>query len=61
MYKNVFDGKRNPLRSQLRGWWGKLTEGDLDRVAGRYDRFIALLQAKYGYTQERAETEIDDY
>jgi uncharacterized protein YjbJ (UPF0337 family) len=39
--------------------WGKLTDDDLDRAAGKFDVLVGLLQEKYGYTRERAADEID--
>jgi uncharacterized protein YjbJ (UPF0337 family) len=57
MNKDVFEGKWKQMRGQVREWWGKLTDDDLDKVAGKYDNFIGVLQEKYGYTRERAEEE----
>ena len=59
MNKDVFEGKWKQMRGQVREWWGKLTDDDLDKVAGKYDKFVGVLQEKYGYTRERAEEEFD--
>jgi len=59
MNKDVFEGKWKQMRGQVREWWGKLTDDDLDKVAGKCDNFIGVLQEKYGYTRERAEEEFD--
>jgi uncharacterized protein YjbJ (UPF0337 family) len=40
---------------------GKLTDGDLDYVAGTRDRLIGRLQEKYGMTQEEAEREAEEW
>lgn len=58
MNKNVFEGKWKQMRGQAKVWWGKLTDDDLDKVEGNFDKLIGLLQEKYGYTQEQAETEL---
>ncbi len=47
------------MRPQLKVTWSKLTDDDLDRVAGRFSKFVDLLKEKYGYSQERAEEEVD--
>jgi len=47
------------VRGQAKEWWGKLTDDDLDRVAGKSEQLIGLLQEKYGYTRERAEEEFN--
>jgi uncharacterized protein YjbJ (UPF0337 family) len=59
MNKDVFEGKWKQMRGQAKDWWGKLTDDDLERVGGKYDKFVGLLQEKYGYTRERAEEEIN--
>jgi uncharacterized protein YjbJ (UPF0337 family) len=55
--KDVIEGKWKQARGQVREWWGKLTDDDLNRAAGKSEQFIGLLQAKYGYIGERAEEE----
>ena len=59
MNKDVFEGKWKQMRGQVREWWGKLTDDDLDKVAGKFDNFIGVLQEKHGYTRERAEKELN--
>ncbi len=59
MNKDVFEGKWKQIQGEAKSWWGKLTEDDLKRVAGKFDVFIGLLQEKYGYTHQRAVDEID--
>jgi uncharacterized protein YjbJ (UPF0337 family) len=55
MNKDVFEGKWKQIRGQAKEWWGKITDDDLERVGGKFDKFIGLLQEKYGYTREHAE------
>jgi uncharacterized protein YjbJ (UPF0337 family) len=43
------------MRSQDKEWWGKLTDDDLEKVGGKFDNLIGLLQEKYGYTRQQAE------
>ena len=59
MNKDVFEGKWKQVRGQARNWWGKLTDDDLDRAAGKLDVLAGLLQEKYGYTRQHAEVEIE--
>ena len=61
MNKDVFVGKWTQVRGQAKVWWGKLTDDDLDKVAGRFDMFIGLLQEKYGYSRAHAEQEIEKH
>jgi uncharacterized protein YjbJ (UPF0337 family) len=59
MNKDVFEGKWKQIRGQAKDWWGKLTDDDLERAGGKYDKLVGLLQEKYGYTREHAEEEIN--
>ena len=59
MNKDIFEGKWKQVRGEIRGWWGKVTDDDLDKVAGQFDVFVGLLQEKYGYSREQAEEEIN--
>ena len=59
MNKDVFEGKWKQIRGEAKVWWGKLTDDDLDRAAGKYDVLAGLLQEKYGYTRTHAIEEID--
>lgn len=59
MNQDVFEGKWKEMRGQVKEWWGKLTDDDLERVGGKADQMIGLLQQKYGYTKEHAEKEFN--
>lgn len=45
------------IRAACKVWWSDLTEADLDRVAGSFNRLMFLLQIKYGYSLIQAESE----
>jgi len=59
MNNDIFTGKWKQMRGQAKVWWGKLTDDDLEKVNGNYDKLTGLLQEKYGYTKEQAEKEIE--
>jgi uncharacterized protein YjbJ (UPF0337 family) len=59
MNKNINAGQWKQMQGQIKVTWGKLTDDDLVKVAGKYEDFIGLLQERYGYTRERAEEEVD--
>jgi uncharacterized protein YjbJ (UPF0337 family) len=49
------------LEANLRARWGKLTEDDLEGIAGQRDKMIDKLRALYGLTEDRAEAELRDW
>lgn len=59
MNKHILEGKWKQVRGEAKVWWGKLTDNDLDRVAGKFEVLVGLLQEKYGYTREQAADEIE--
>ena len=61
MNKDIFERKWEGMRGEVRGWWGMLTQDDLDKVGGQFEVFIGLLREKYGYSRARAVKEIDQH
>jgi uncharacterized protein YjbJ (UPF0337 family) len=61
MNSNVLEGKWKQLRGEVRRVWGKLTNSDVDKVKGSYERLAGVLQERYGYNREQAEKEISDF
>jgi len=57
MNKDEFEGKWKQIRGSAKVWWGKLTDDDLEKVEGKFEKFIGALQEKYGYTRKQAEKE----
>jgi uncharacterized protein YjbJ (UPF0337 family) len=61
MNKDIIEGKWLQIRGEAKSWWGKLTDDDLERAAGKFDVLAGLLQEKYGYTRAHAIEEIDKH
>jgi uncharacterized protein YjbJ (UPF0337 family) len=61
MNTDILEGKWKQIRGEARAWWGKLTDDDLDRAAGKYDVLVGVIQEKYGYTREQAAKEVDKH
>jgi uncharacterized protein YjbJ (UPF0337 family) len=59
MNKDTLQGQWKQIRGEAKAWWGKLTDDDLDRAAGKFEVLAGLLQEKYGYSRERAADEIN--
>jgi len=52
-------GSWNVLKGRVREAFGKLTDDDLDVVAGQRDQLVGRLQQRYGYAKEEAERRLD--
>ncbi|HEV8441034.1 MAG TPA: CsbD family protein [Methylomirabilota bacterium] len=61
MNKDILEGKWKQLRGKAKETWGKLTDDDLDRIEGKSDQLIGLLQQRYGYARDRAQEELNRF
>jgi uncharacterized protein YjbJ (UPF0337 family) len=57
--EDVFAGQWKQMRGELKTWWGKLTDDDLNWIGGQKDKLIGLLQERYGYARSDAEKEVE--
>ena len=61
MNKETLKGQWNQLKGEAKIQWGKLTDDDLDKIDGNFEKIVGKLQEKYGYNKERAEREARDF
>ena len=59
MNKDILQGMWKQVRGDIKTKWGKLTDDELDQVAGHRDKLLGLIQQKYGEQREAAETELN--
>lgn len=59
MNQDIVEGKWKQMKGEAKAWWGKLTDDDLERAAGKFEVLAGILQEKYGYSREQAADEID--
>ena len=62
MNKAIFEEKWKEIRSQSTSWWNLMAEHDLvkvDKADVKFDKFVTMLQVKYGYTRQQARDEIN--
>jgi len=57
MNKDVAQGKWREMKGKIKEQWGKLTDDDLDRIEGKGEQLLGLLQQRYGYARDKAEEE----
>ena len=60
--KSKFDQNWKLVRGQSVEWFGLLAEHDLkkvDKADDKLDKFVTMLQVKYGYTREQAREQIN--
>jgi uncharacterized protein YjbJ (UPF0337 family) len=55
------EGKWDFAKGKLREKWGKLTDDDIDVIAGKRDQLIGRLKERYGIQKDAAEKEINNW
>ena len=59
--QDILQGKWKQVKGQVKQHWGRLTDNQLDRIQGRNEELVGLLQENYGYTQAQAQQAVDDF
>ncbi len=59
MNSDMLEARWQQVRTETRKWWGKLTDDDLDRIGGKAERLADVLQERYGYIRQHAESQSD--
>jgi uncharacterized protein YjbJ (UPF0337 family) len=55
------EGKWKQMKGAARQKWAKLTDDDLEFIAGNRDQFAGRLQERYGIAKEEAERQLDEW
>lgn len=61
MNSDELQGKWKQLRGSVRQQFGRLTDSDVEMIAGQRDRLIGKLQERYGYLREEAQKKADEW
>jgi uncharacterized protein YjbJ (UPF0337 family) len=61
MNADVLKGKWTQLKGEAKVQWGRLTDDDLDIVAGDAEKLAGRIQERYGYERDQARREVDDF
>jgi uncharacterized protein YjbJ (UPF0337 family) len=54
-------GKWNQIKGSARQHWAKLTDDDLEYIAGHRDLLIGKIQERYGVMKEEAQKKVDEW
>jgi uncharacterized protein YjbJ (UPF0337 family) len=61
MNSDELQGKWKQLKGAARQQFGKLTDDDVEMIAGQRDRLIGKLQERYGYLRDEAQKKADEW
>lgn len=60
MNHDRFEGKWKKVKGKLKEKWGKLTDDDLDVIAGRRDQLLGRIQERHGIAKDEARRQVKD-
>lgn len=61
MNADQLQGNWKQFRGKVQENWGKLTNDDLDVIAGKREQLVGRIQERYGKSKQVAEDEVDSY
>ena len=61
MNTEQMSGKWKQMKGAAKQQWGKLTDDDLEVIAGKRDSLVGKLQERYGMAKEDAQKKADDW
>ena len=56
---DILAGDWKQMHGQMKEWWGNLTDDDLTKIDGKRENLVGVLQTRYGYAKDKAETEVN--
>lgn len=58
---DIVEGNWKQFKGKAKEQWGKLTDDDLDVIAGKRDQLAGRVQEAYGVSKDEAEKQIRDW
>jgi len=55
------EGKWKQAKGSVKERWGKLTDDDLDVIAGKRDQLVGKIHERYGISKEQAQREVETW
>ena len=59
MNQDTVEGNWMQFKGKVKEQWGKLTDDDLDAIAGRRDQLLGRIRERHGITKEEAEKQLN--
>ena len=55
------EGNWKQLKGKIKVQWGKITDDELDQIAGRRDQLVGRVQERYGMQKAEAEKRVTEW
>lgn len=61
MNDDRMEGNWKQFKGKVKEQWGRLTDDDLDVIAGQRDQLVGKIQERHGVARDEAERQIKDF
>ena len=61
MNQDQIEGNWTQFKGKVKEQWGKLTDDDLDIIAGKRDQLLGRIQERHGIAKEEAEKQLEAF
>lgn len=61
MNSEFAQGKWSEIRGSVQAYWNKLTDDDLEEIAGRLNELEGRLQNRYGWPRDQARDSVSSF
>ncbi len=61
MNEDRLKGSWKQIKGRLKERWGRLTDDDLDIIAGRRDQLLGRIQERHGIAKDEAERQVREF
>ncbi|WP_018139301.1 MULTISPECIES: CsbD family protein [unclassified Thioalkalivibrio] len=58
---DIVKGNWKQFKGKVKARWGKLTDDELDAVAGKREELAGRIQERYGVTKDEAEQQLAEF
>ncbi|HZU21437.1 MAG TPA: CsbD family protein, partial [Terriglobales bacterium] len=58
---DIIEGRWKQLKGSLKQQWGKLTDSDVEILAGSKDQLVGKIQERYGCSKDEAERQVEEW
>jgi uncharacterized protein YjbJ (UPF0337 family) len=61
MNRDQLEGNWKQIAGKVKEQWGKLTDDDLAKIAGKREQLEGKLQERYGLSKEQIKKQVEDF
>jgi uncharacterized protein YjbJ (UPF0337 family) len=58
---DIVEGKWTQFKGDVKKQWGKLTDDELDVIAGNREKLVGKIQESYGISRDNADKQVTDW